>query len=306
VKYLVKIIPPKGYTIHRIEFARWHVAAALAGLLVIVAVLAGSYTLRMHWAADNVRRLQAASVEQADELGKIDRRAQALGAELQRIQHQNQQIRRLVGVDRGAQKPQAAPRAEQHAATNALHPADVAARLSRLETASRRLSSDEARLRSLALRVLNVRRIQELAQAQLVASIPSINPVPGTPIASAFGWRSDPWPSFHQGVDLDANYGDTVLASAAGTVVSATWDGGYGLKVDIDHGNGYHTWYAHLSRVDVQPGEYVHKTQAIALVGATGDATGPHLHYAVIHEGQPIDPTPFLTGVPPQVLASLR
>ena len=307
MKYLVKIIPPKGYTIHQIEFARWHVAAALVALLAVVGALAGSYALRMHWAAENVRRLQAASVEQADELGKIDRRAQALGDELQRIQHQNQQIRRLVGVDRGAQKPQAiAPHPEQHAAAQALQTSAVAARIGRLETASRRLSGDEARLRSLAMRVLNVRRIEELAQAQLVASIPSINPVPGTSIASAFGWRSDPWPSFHQGVDLDANYGDTVIAAAAGTVVSATWDGGYGLKVDIDHGNGYHTWYAHLSRVDVQPGEYVHKTQAIALVGATGDATGPHLHYAVLHAGQPIDPSPFLTGVPPQVLASLR
>lgn len=121
MKYLVKIIPPKGYTIHQIEFARWHVAAALVALLAVVGALAGSYALRMHWAAENVRRLQAASVEQADELGKIDRRAQALGDELQRIQHQNQQIRRLVGVDRGAQKPQAiAPHPEQHAAAQAL------------------------------------------------------------------------------------------------------------------------------------------------------------------------------------------
>ena len=261
----------------------------------------------MHWAAENVLRLQAASRLQADELGRIDRRATALGDELQRIQHQNQQIRRLVGADHGPAKPPPAnPRPEQHAAAGPLEPAAVAARLTGLESASRRLGSDEARLRSVALRVLNVRRIEELAQAQLVATIPSINPVPGTLIASAFGWRSDPWPSFHQGVDLDANYGDTVLSSAAGTVVSASWDGGYGLKVDIDHGNGYHTWYAHLSRVDVQPGEYVHKAQPIALVGATGDATGPHLHYAVLHAGQPIDPSPFLNGVPPQVLASLR
>ncbi len=306
-RYLVKIIPPKGYTVHRLEFTAWQVIIAVAGLLAVLTGLTGGYALRMHWAAQNVLQLQAATARQADELGRIDRQARALGDELQRIQHQNQQIRRLVGADRPAHEVAlpALHQAEQHADAP-LQPATVAAHLWRLKSDSDRVRVDEERLRRLAFRVLNVRRIEEVAQAQLIASIPSINPVPGTQIASPFGWRSDPWPSFHQGVDLDANYGDTVLASAAGTVVSADWDGGYGLKVDIDHGNGYHTWYAHLSRADVQAGEYVHKAQPIAQVGATGDATGPHLHYAILRAGEPVDPTPFLTGVPPKVLASLR
>ncbi len=99
------------------------------------------------------------------------------------------------------------------------------------------------------MRVLNVRRLASIARERLIASIPSINPVGGA-IAAGFGWRTNPWPEFHKGVDLEANYGDVVRAAAAGTVVSAGWDpGGFGIKVDIDHGNGYHTWYAHLSRV---------------------------------------------------------
>jgi murein DD-endopeptidase MepM/ murein hydrolase activator NlpD len=89
-------------------------------------------------------------------------------------------------------------------------------------------------------------------------------------------------------------------------VVAAGWDdGGYGNKVDIDHGNGYHTWYAHLSRIDVRAGERVYKGESIAAVGSTGFSTGPHLHYQVMRNGTPVDPSPFLHGVPSNVLASL-
>ncbi|MDP9110748.1 MAG: M23 family metallopeptidase, partial [Candidatus Eremiobacteraeota bacterium] len=106
-------------------------------------------------------------------------------------------------------------------------------------------------------------------------------------------------------VDLGANYGEIVRASAAGTIASAGWDGGYGIKVDVDHGNGYHSWYAHLSRVDVQVGQHVFKGQNIALVGSTGFSTGPHLHYQVMLNGIAVDPAPYLDGVPAKVMASL-
>jgi murein DD-endopeptidase MepM/ murein hydrolase activator NlpD len=88
-------------------------------------------------------------------------------------------------------------------------------------------------------------------------------------------------------------------------VVANAYDGGYGVKIDIDHGNGYHSWYAHLSRVLVSVGAHVYKGETIGLVGATGFATGPHLHYQIMFEGSPVDPTPFLYGVPANVLAAL-
>ena len=89
-------------------------------------------------------------------------------------------------------------------------------------------------------------------------------------------------------------------------MATAGWDpGGFGIKVDIDHGNGYHTWYAHLSRVTVAAGQHVTKGEPIALIGSTGESTGPHLHYQVMYQGQAIDPLPFLNGVPPKVLATL-
>ncbi|MDP9017519.1 MAG: M23 family metallopeptidase [Candidatus Eremiobacteraeota bacterium] len=104
---------------------------------------------------------------------------------------------------------------------------------------------------------------------------------------------------------MGANYGETIRAAAAGTVVSADYDGGYGNKVDIDHGNGYHTLYAHMSRFIARAGDRVVKGQPIGLVGSTGFSTGPHLHYQVMLNGSAIDPTPYLGGVPAKVLASL-
>ena len=305
--YLVKIIPPEGYSIHKFEFARWQVIALAAALVLVVGSLGAFYAARMHWAAENVRQMRAATDSQAQQLNRIDRQAQALGSELQRIQRQNQQIRRLMGADKpGGARGEAAPARPQQQSMQPVAAGAVAQRLARLEAASQRARGDQDRLRRLAMHVLNVRHIEELARAEMIAAIPSINPVPGTSIASAYGWRSDPWPSYHKGVDLDANYGDQVLAAAAGTVASAGWDGGYGIKVDVDHHNGYHTWYAHLSRVGVSVGDYVRKAQPIAWVGATGDATGPHLHYQVMYLGQTVDPAPFLNGVPARVLASLH
>jgi murein DD-endopeptidase MepM/ murein hydrolase activator NlpD len=160
-------------------------------------------------------------------------------------------------------------------------------------------------VKSLALRVLNMQHLRDLARAREVAAIPSIDPVDGAAVVGCFCYRSAPDSEFHEGVDLGADYGETVRAAAAGTVVANGYDGGYGIKVDIDHGNGYHTWYAHLSRTDVAVGQHVYKGETIAQVGATGFATGPHLHYQVMYQGRPVDPSPFLHGVPANVLADL-
>jgi murein DD-endopeptidase MepM/ murein hydrolase activator NlpD len=177
-------------------------------------------------------------------------------------------------------------------------------RLRELARASDATREDAQHLQRIAMRVLNLRRMASIAHERMLAAIPSLNPVNGG-IAASFGWRTNPWPEFHKGLDLEANYGTPVHATAAGTVASAGWDGGFGIKVDIDHGNGYHTWYAHLSRASVNPGQQVTKGQLIALSGSSGSSTGPHLHYQLMHDGQPIDPEPFLRGVPEKLIATL-
>lgn len=115
-------------------------------------------------------------------------------------------------------------------------------------------------------------------------------PVGGS-ITSGYGYRGR---EFHGGIDIAADYGAPVAAAAGGQVVFAGWDGGYGRTVVIDHGNGLATRYAHLSRVDVSSGEAVGRGEAIGAVGATGRASGPHLHFEVLVNGARVNPYHYL------------
>jgi murein DD-endopeptidase MepM/ murein hydrolase activator NlpD len=101
-------------------------------------------------------------------------------------------------------------------------------------------------------------------------------------------------PGRHPGIDLHASYGDPIYACRAGTVVSAGWDGGYGNAVVIDHGGGMATLYGHQSRMAVSAGQQVTAGQVIGYVGSTGYSTGPHLHFEVRIDGNPVDPAPYL------------
>ncbi len=116
-------------------------------------------------------------------------------------------------------------------------------------------------------------------------------------VSSNFGNRRDPFvgrTAFHAGVDFRAPSGTAILAAGSGTVVSAGTMGGYGKMVDIDHGNGLVTRYAHLNRIEVSEGQTVAGGQRIGASGSTGRSTGPHLHFEVRHGGSPVNPTRFL------------
>ena len=128
-------------------------------------------------------------------------------------------------------------------------------------------------------------------QAQ-VAVTPSIWPASGD-VSSRFGWR---WggSDFHPGIDIAANYGDPVYASAAGDVEQAGWNGGYGRYIKISHGNGYETAYGHMSSIAVSSGESVKKGDIIGYVGSSGYSTGPHLHFEVLLNGQTVNPLKIL------------
>lgn len=299
-KYYVKIVPHKGETVHRFHVTRRHIAAigVVLGVLIFGSLgFAGMTALRAHW---QVASLQAQAEKAQATLQQIDSQTSTLRKQLQHVQKQNNEIRQLIG----APAPVVSPKAKTSWLPAKTLPG-VAEHVDALSKQSVAMSKDSDALKRLALRVLNIRHLQDLARAQLIAAIPSIDPVDGAEVIGCYCYRTYPDREFHEGVDLGADYGVPVHASAAGTVVANSYDGGYGIKVDIDHGNGYHTWYAHLSHVDVQVGAHVYKGQLIAEVGSTGFSMGPHLHYQVMKNGSPVDPTPFLTGVPANVLASL-
>jgi murein DD-endopeptidase MepM/ murein hydrolase activator NlpD len=112
-------------------------------------------------------------------------------------------------------------------------------------------------------------------------------------ITSNFGPRDAPMDGAstnHQGIDIDGNKGDFVIASESGTVTHAGPKGSYGNLVIIDHGGGYETYYAHLSSIDVRVDEEVMQNRVIGKVGKTGRATGPHLHFELRLNGSPVSP----------------
>ena len=116
-------------------------------------------------------------------------------------------------------------------------------------------------------------------------------------VTSTFGPRLDPFlgrAAMHTGIDLREDIGDAVTATAAGTVTIAGSDGGYGNMVEIDHGGGLVTRYAHLSIIEVAVGQRVAPGRIVGRVGSTGRATGPHLHYETRIDGVPVDPARFL------------
>jgi len=150
---------------------------------------------------------------------------------------------------------------------------------------SRRIESD-----------LSVLEQKLVAQSQLLASTPSIAPVRGI-LTDGFGGRSDPFTGeqgTHNAIDISSAVGQPVRAPADGIVVKAEWANGYGNVIYLSHGYGYSTRYGHLSAYAVKPGAHVKRGDIIAYVGSTGRSTGPHLHYEVRLNNNPVNPLEFI------------
>ena len=127
--------------------------------------------------------------------------------------------------------------------------------------------------------------------------VPSGRPVHSGWVSSRFGRRTDPIsgrPSFHEGIDFAGREGSDVVASAAGVVTFSGRNGGYGNMVEINHGNGYVTIYAHNKQNLVEVGQVVRRGEKIALLGQTGRATGSHVHFEIKRNGRPVNPMPYV------------
>ncbi|MDP1899082.1 MAG: M23 family metallopeptidase [Rubrivivax sp.] len=134
--------------------------------------------------------------------------------------------------------------------------------------------------------------------------IPSAPPVDG-PVGSGFGFRRDPFNgrhALHTGLDFPNDTGTAIHAAAGGMVVAREWHAEYGQMLEIDHGNGLVTRYAHCSEFAVPLGALVKRGQLVARVGNTGRSTGAHLHFEVLVDGVPQDPARFLAGAAPPPL----
>ena len=133
-------------------------------------------------------------------------------------------------------------------------------------------------------------------RSTIASSTPTVQPVRGI-YSAGFGDRQDPFTgeaAFHQGLDISTNRGEPVGATAAGVVEKAEWSGDLGNMVEISHQSGYRTVYGHLQKILVHPGQRVKRGEQVGLVGSTGRATGPHLHYEVRRGERPVNPLEYI------------
>ena len=152
----------------------------------------------------------------------------------------------------------------------------------------------------------NAARLEEVRQQDLLhslrgnkgilASIPSIWPVTGF-VSSGFGGRRSPFGGggqFHKGLDISNRIGTPIVAPADGTVILAAPDGAYGNSVEVNHGGGIVTKFAHMQRFNVKHGQWVKRGEVLGYIGLTGRTTGPHLHYEVRLNGVPVNPMRYI------------
>lgn len=163
-------------------------------------------------------------------------------------------------------------------------------------TLSKQVKDSKIHLSHLDTQLAVIDMIMQDSREQALAR-PHAWPSEGGLLSSRYGQRNDPFSgrkSFHKGVDIANRYGAAVLASSRGVVVYADRHHSYGYMVEVEHGYGYRTRYAHLSSVLVKPGDEVGDGKIIGRIGSSGRSTGPHLHFEVYRFGKLLNPTKFL------------
>jgi murein DD-endopeptidase MepM/ murein hydrolase activator NlpD len=278
-------------------------------LLLVLPVTLGTVTFKIHgllttesefrnpqYLVEQERRLQAQrqEVEEARRNAELhlNALAQRLGhmqAQLLRLNALGQRLSRMAGLDKNefdfSEEP-AMGGPETSAPLSALNNPELLKSIDGLSGQMERNTHRLGVLESL------------LMDRQLQAAVhPGGWPTEGGWQSSGFGLRTDPFTgrkAYHEGVDIASRMGSVIKAMGGGVVSHAGEKNSYGLTVEINHGNGLVTRYAHASAVMVKVGDRVEKGQPVALVGTSGRSTGPHLHFEVLRNGRAVDPQPFL------------
>lgn len=285
-------------------FSRLQLAAlglALAGLLVLLSGTVYHFVflkaVRDGWpvVSQLVRPIVSTELAQRERFMRdsVDAMAQKVGemqAKLVKLEAMGERVSGLAGVDASGLRPQAPASAAGgqggpylpvgRGGLQALHQA-----LAQMDERSA-LGAD-------LFTLVESRLLESRLQTLLV---PSVMPVDG-PVGSGFGVRADPFTgraALHSGLDFPADNGTPIVAAAGGMVASTEWHPQYGQLLEIDHGRGLITRYAHLSKLHVRQGDLVKRGQRVAEVGSTGRSTGAHLHFEVLVDGAPQDPARFL------------
>ncbi len=268
----------------------------LALLLIVSCGLSGYLLFSRQSSQQTIEALQKANAIQQQQLVELAQKATQLQGQLDKLNGEENELKALsnLGVDTKKDPDAAAAAAAQSGGGQggpwiAPDYQNISAVFDNIE---KRIKLHEKNLALIRQALLKQRQSGTLI-TQKVVTTPSGWPAHGT-ISSPYGFR---WhgTDFHPGVDIAADYGTPIRATADGVVTAAGWNsGGYGNMVDIRHASGLLTRYGHASSVVVHIGQHVKRGQIIAYVGSTGYSTGPHVHYEVRLNGRPIDPMPYL------------
>ena len=224
--------------------------------------------------------LKSAKEEQDKRLALLDQNAQAINEKLQGLTELEERVRRMLGL--------APPKASRGGFS--------------LKSEGQALSFDPDTSAQMIMAIEEKSKdlqqlLQEAAERlEYLARVPSMYPASGV-LTSPFGLRRNPFGSgleFHTGIDISVAVGTPVRASGRGTVSFTGWLGAYGKTVIVDHGYGLQSLYAHNSEILVQPGQKVERGEVLARSGNTGRSTGPHIHFEVRENGNPVDPLKYL------------
>ena len=267
-------------------------ASAAAGFLVLVLV-AGYATLSHTTDLSRTARLQQENQTLSRALGELNGRLASLSDTLTSISQRDARIRVLANLQPIDPQVQAAGIGGPAADAGLMGMTGMARRSAEIRID---LSALIRRANLLASSFREAADSLAYHSARLAAT-PSIMPTQGW-LSSAFSaMRAHPILHLsrpHEGIDVSAPMGSPIEAPAAGVVTSAGWEAGYGNKIVIEHGFGIVTKFAHASKLLVRTGQRVSRGQRIALVGNSGLATGPHLHYEVIVNGRPVNPLKYV------------
>jgi murein DD-endopeptidase MepM/ murein hydrolase activator NlpD len=293
-----------------LRFNRWQLVAALFLLVVTLAGLSGLVyhfiflkAAREGWpiVSQVVRLVVRDEFAQRDRFLRenLDVMAQKVGemqAKLVKLEAVSERVSGLAGVrsDEVKQILKPAPAASAAAAQGGPYVPVQSVTLEQLNSLidSLDVAADQ---RTDLFTMIESRLLESRLKALMV---PNSAPVIG-PVGSGFGFRLDPFTghsALHMGLDFPSDVGTSVAAAAGGVVIVNEFHPAYGNLIEIDHGNGLVTRYAHNSKVLVKVGDIVKRGQVIAAVGSTGRSTGPHLHFEVLVDGVPQDPAKFLAG----------
>ena len=281
---------------YRLRFHALRRPLAAVGAVLAVGVLLGAGGRSVVGMAE-VEALQAADAGRQAELDKVRREAQhevnALAARLSELQAQANRLNALgARLTRAGQLQDGEFEFDQPVGQGGsgrardMPPAELRRSIALLE---HQFGDADTQLSVLEALLFN-RQLDRSA-------LPSRDPIANSYITSGFGGRADPFGGgrqFHKGIDFAADVGDPVLAVADGVVSYSGVRSGYGNVIEIDHGNGYVTRYAHNSALDRSVGDLVRSGQQIARAGSTGRSTGAHVHFEVWQDGAVVNPRKFL------------